>query len=175
MTLPGRVFHEHHFSGFDHAGFAVTDGNLGRSIEIDHVLPSRRGMPSEREVGLGTPKLQACHWKHRGTVTRTNLLDPLDLDVAKVRDAVRVRINVVNSHRLTFPYEGNEEDSHHGTRPSLRACERLGVEHPCRCVARVSKPTDYACRAGRPRHAGRHRRPDHAANDGADPGTAGCG
>src|SRR5215208_4152976 len=52
MSLAGGVLDQDDLAGVDHPGFAVARGDLYPGVEVDDVLPARRGVPVEVVIGL---------------------------------------------------------------------------------------------------------------------------
>ena len=52
VALAGRVLDQDHLAGADDAGLTVARGDLHAGVEIDDVLPARRGVPVEVVGGL---------------------------------------------------------------------------------------------------------------------------
>jgi hypothetical protein len=53
VALAGGVFDQDHLTDADYPALAVAGGYLHPGIEIDDVLPARRGMPIDVVFGLG--------------------------------------------------------------------------------------------------------------------------
>ena len=103
VTLAVRILDQDHLAGADDAGLAVAglDGDTG--VEIDDVLPARRGMPFVI-VGAGRLAEDDAGRRQggRGLAAATFVL-PLDLDVAEVGLAVGVDIQVMDAHEYFSP------------------------------------------------------------------------
>src|SRR4029077_18456569 len=97
-SLAVRVLDQDDFAGADAPRLAVAGGDLDARVEVDDVLPARRGMPVEIVVGL--------HFTEDDPGGREPLREPagagrlrvLDLDVPEVRFAVLVHVQVVDLH-----------------------------------------------------------------------------
>ncbi len=87
----------------DDAGLAVArlDGNAG--VEVDDVLPARRGMPFVI-VGAGRLAEDDAGRRQRGRgLAAAAFVLPLDLDVAEMGLAVGVDIQVMDAHEFFSP------------------------------------------------------------------------
>src|ERR1700730_16177365 len=103
VALAGRVLDQKYLAGADHAAFAVARRDLDRGIEVDDVLPARRGMPVEVIVAWALAENDAGCRQALGKPAAVPLLDPGDLDIAEMRFAVGVDIEVVNAHGFPPP------------------------------------------------------------------------
>src|ERR1051326_7645759 len=99
MPLAGRVLDEDDFAGADHPRLAVARGYLHPGIEIDDVLPARRRVPVEIVIGLHLAENDAGGGQSFRQFPGAALLDPLDLDVAEMRLALGIGVQVVDPHR----------------------------------------------------------------------------
>src|SRR5437899_2671168 len=98
VTLAGRVLDQEYLAGADLAGFAVARGDLHAGVEIDDVLPPGCGVPAEIVGRRDLAEDDAGRRQALGELARARLLDPFDLDVAEVRLAIRVGVEVVYPH-----------------------------------------------------------------------------
>src|SRR3984893_6903568 len=98
MPFTGRVLDQDHLAGADLAGFAVARGDLDAGVEIDDVLATGCGMPVEIVGRRNLAEDDAGRRQALGEFARARLLGPFDLDVAEVRLAVRVGVEVVYPH-----------------------------------------------------------------------------
>src|SRR5580700_9642285 len=98
VALAVRVLDQDHVARLDEAAFAVARGDLHPGVEVDDVLPARRRVPVDVVLGLGLAKDDAGRRQLLRHLAAAPLLDPVDLDVAEMRFAVRVGVEVVNLH-----------------------------------------------------------------------------
>src|ERR1700730_3493711 len=101
MPFTGRVLDQDHLAGADLAGLAIARGDLHSGVEIDDVLAPGCRMPAEIVGRRDLAEDDAGRRQALGELARARLLDPLDLDVAEVRLAARVGVEVVDPH--SFP------------------------------------------------------------------------
>src|SRR5579883_1265553 len=100
MALAVRVLDQEHFARADHALLAVARRDLDRTVEIDDVLPARRGVPCVIVAARRLAEDDAGRLESgRGLAARALVL-PFDLDVAEMRLALIVDIEIVNAHRV---------------------------------------------------------------------------
>src|ERR1700736_1599422 len=98
MALAGRVLDQDYLAGADHPALAVAGGDFDPGVEIDDVLPARCGGPVDVVLGLGFAKDDAVGWQAFGQFAAAPLLDPLDFDVAEMRLAAGIGIEIVYAH-----------------------------------------------------------------------------
>src|SRR5262245_5074310 len=98
VALARRVLHENDFTRADLARLAVARGDLHAGIEVDDVLAARRGMPVEIVVGLDLAEDDARRRQALGRLARPAALGDLDFDVTEMRLALRVDVEIVDSH-----------------------------------------------------------------------------
>src|ERR1700733_5285461 len=103
MALAVRVFDQDYLARVDDAALAVAGGELHPGVEVDDVLPARRRVPAEIMLGLGLAKDHAGRRHFLRQFAAAPLLGPIDLDVAEMRLAVGVGVEVVDLH-LASPY-----------------------------------------------------------------------
>ena len=98
-----RVLDQDHLTGADDAGLAVAclDGNAG--IEVDDVLPARRGMPFIIVAAGGLAKDDAGRRQGGRHLAAAALGLPLDLDVAEMGLAVGIDIQIMDTHEYFSP------------------------------------------------------------------------
>src|ERR1700732_2248409 len=101
MPFTGGVLDQEHLAGADLADLAVARGDLDTGVKVDDVLPPGCGMPAEIVGRRDLAEDDAGRRQALGELARARLLDPFDLDVAEVRLAVRVGVEVVYPH--SFP------------------------------------------------------------------------
>src|SRR5215471_18371993 len=88
MALARRVLDQQHFARADDARLAVARLDADRAVEVDDVLPARRGVPF---VVVGARRLaedDAGRLEGVGGPAAAPLVLPFDLDVAEVRLAL---------------------------------------------------------------------------------------
>jgi hypothetical protein len=66
VALAGGVLDQDHLADADYPALAVTGGYLHPGVEIDDVLPARRGMPVDVVFGLGLTEDAAGRWQALG-------------------------------------------------------------------------------------------------------------
>src|SRR5262245_24875810 len=98
MSLAVRVLDEQDFAGADASRLAVARGDLNAGIEVDDVLPARRGVPVEVVVGLDLAEDDAGGRHPLREPAGPRGLGILDLDVLEVRLAVLVRVEPMDLH-----------------------------------------------------------------------------
>src|SRR6185295_10781777 len=98
MPLAPRVLDENDLARADAPLLAVARGDVHTRVEIDDVLPPRRGMPVEVVVGLHLAEDDAVGGEPRRQLPRARGLGVLDLDVSPVRLALVVRVEIVDLH-----------------------------------------------------------------------------
>src|SRR5262245_1678939 len=98
MTLARGVLDQNDFARADLARLAVAGGDLHARVEVDDVLAAWRRMPVEIVVRLNLTKDNAGCGNARGRLARAPALGELDLDVAEMRVALRVDVEIVDSH-----------------------------------------------------------------------------
>src|SRR5687767_11140181 len=96
VALAFDVLDEDHFACADDTGFPVAGGKLHARVEVDDVLAARRRMPVQVVLGARLAKDDAGRGEAFGKLAAAPLLGPFDLDVAEMRDAVFVFVQVVD-------------------------------------------------------------------------------
>src|SRR5215472_17016859 len=81
---------------------AVAGGDRNTACQTDHILPSGRSVPAVFIVGGGFAEHDAARRQAVRQLARGRLLDPVDLDVAKMRLAIGILVQVVDTHRSTL-------------------------------------------------------------------------
>src|SRR4029077_8966713 len=99
VPLAGGVLDEDYFAGSDDTGLTVARGDLHPGVEIDDVLPPRRGMPVEVISGRDFAEDDAGRRQPLRQFASARFLDPFDLDIPEMRLAGRVGVEVVYPHR----------------------------------------------------------------------------
>src|SRR5580700_7397861 len=103
VALTRDVFDQDHLAYSNHAALAVAGGYLHPSIEIDDVLPARGGMPIDVVFSLGLAEDDPGGRQALGKLAASPLLDPLDFDVAEMRLAAGIGVQIVYAHKcLSF-------------------------------------------------------------------------
>ena len=100
MTLAAGVLDQDHLAGADDPALAVAGGDLHAAVEVDDVLAAGCGMPVEIVVAGGLAEDDAGGRQPRRVLAELPLLDPLHLDVAKVRFALCIDVEIVNAHAV---------------------------------------------------------------------------
>src|SRR5437660_7329183 len=98
MPLARNVLDEDHFAGADDPRFAVARGDLDAGIEVDDVLPARRRVPVEVVGRLHLAEDDAGRRQPFRQFAGASFLDPFDLDVAEMRLAARIGVEIVDPH-----------------------------------------------------------------------------
>src|SRR5919108_127890 len=106
MALARSVLDEDDLARADLARLAVARGDLHAGVEVDDVLPSRRGMPVEIVVGLDLAEDDAGRRNALGRLARAAALREFDLDVAEVCLALGVDVEIVDSHARPPEWRG---------------------------------------------------------------------
>src|ERR1700693_5894902 len=122
VPLAGRVLDQDDLANADQPALAVARGDLHPGIEVDDVLPARRGVPVEVVLGLGLTEDDAGRRQALRQFAAAALFDPFDLDVAEVRFALGVGVEVVDAHEL--PPDPTVEAGRAGVNASLRIWSR---------------------------------------------------
>src|SRR5262249_5280196 len=115
MALARRVLDQQHFARADDARLAVARLDADGAVEIDDVLTARRGMPFVVVRAGRLAKDDAGGGKRvRGLAAATFVL-PLNLDVAEMRLALVVDIEIVNAHESSpaLPFSGRSLERNH--------------------------------------------------------------
>src|SRR5215469_12389786 len=99
MALAVGVLDEDHLAGLYDAGLAVARGDLHAGIEVDDVLPARRGVPVEIVGRLHLAEDDAGRRQPLRQFAGRAFLDPVDLDVAEMRLALIVDVEIMDPHR----------------------------------------------------------------------------
>ena len=102
MALAAGVLDQEHLAGADDAALAVAGGDLHAAVEVDDVLAARGRVPVEVVVAGGLAEDDAGGRQPLGVLAELPLLDPLHLDVAKMRLAFGIDVEIVNAHPSTL-------------------------------------------------------------------------
>src|SRR5438552_3935904 len=102
MTLAAGVLDQDHFAGADDAALAVAGRDLHAAVEVDDVLAARGWMPVEIVIPGGLAEDDAGGRQPRRVLAELPFLDPLHLDVAKMRFALCIDVEIVNAHPSTL-------------------------------------------------------------------------
>src|SRR5262249_19828536 len=100
VALAGGVLDKDHLAAANHPALPIAGGDLHPGVEIDDILPPWRRVPIDVVFGLGLAEDDAIGRQASGKLAAAPFLDPFDFDVAKMRLAVGVGIEVVNAHKL---------------------------------------------------------------------------
>src|SRR3954469_11389592 len=100
MALAGRVLDQDYFACPDDPRLAVARGDLHAGVEIDDVLPARRRVPVEIVVRLHLAEDDPGRGQPLRQLAGPALLGPFDLDVAEMRLALGVGIEIVDAHNV---------------------------------------------------------------------------
>src|SRR5260370_26146491 len=92
------------------AGLAVAGGDSDPTSQTDHILPAGWPVPGVFEVRGGFAEHDAGRRQAFRDFAGGRLLDPLDLDVAEMRLAIGILVQIVNTHRSTLLYLGRSPD-----------------------------------------------------------------
>src|SRR5215469_7949234 len=103
MAFAGDVLHQHDLAGTDHPCLTVACRDLHAAVKVDDVLPPRRRMPGQIIIARGLTEDDAVRRQTRGELAEIPFLHPLHLDIAPVRLALRITINVVYPHLALLP------------------------------------------------------------------------
>src|SRR5919201_1906550 len=106
MSFARRVLDEDDLARADLPRLAVARGDLHAGVEVDDVLPSRRGMPVEIVVGLDLAEDDAGRRNALGRLARAAALREFDLDVAEVCLALGIDVEIVDSHARPPEWRG---------------------------------------------------------------------
>src|SRR5256886_16743995 len=106
MALARGVLDEDDLAGADLPRLAVARGDLHAGVEVDDVLASRRRMPIEIVVRLDLAEDDAGRRNALGRLARASALGELDLDVAEMRLALGVDVEIVDSHAWPPSWRG---------------------------------------------------------------------
>ena len=97
VPLAGGVLDQKDFAGADDPLFAVARGDLDPGIEVDDVLPPRRRMPVEVVIRLYLAEDDAGRRQPLRQLAAAPLLDPFDLNIAEMRLAARIGVEIMES------------------------------------------------------------------------------
>src|SRR6185295_13695259 len=98
MALAVGVLDQEHLTGADNALLAVARGDLDGAVEVDDVLPPRRGVP---RIVIGAGRLaedDAGRLEGRRRLAAGSFVLPFDLDIAEVGLALVVDVEIVDAH-----------------------------------------------------------------------------
>src|SRR5271169_1932047 len=99
VALPSRVLDQDHFAGADDSALTVAGGYFDAGVEIDDVLAPWRRVPVDIVLGLGFAKDDAGRRQAFGQFAAVPFLDPFHFDVAEMRLAAGVGVEIVYAHR----------------------------------------------------------------------------
>ncbi len=102
MTLTRGVFDQYHFARCNDAALTIARGELHAVVEVHDVLTARRRMPIEIVLSLRLAENDSVGRQAFGKLAASPLLGPFDFNIAKVRYAVRVGVQVVNTHAGSY-------------------------------------------------------------------------
>ena len=105
VPLARGVLHQNHLTDTDHSALAVAGGYLHPGVKIDDVLPARCRMPVDVVFGLGLTEDDTGGRQALGKLAAAPLLDLFHVDVAEVRLATGIGIEVVYAHGGLSPLE----------------------------------------------------------------------
>ena len=71
--------------------------------QADDILPARRPVPAVLVVRGGLAEYDGDRRQAFRHLAGARLLDPVDLDVAEMQLAIRILVQIVNTHRSTLP------------------------------------------------------------------------
>src|SRR4051812_26014510 len=103
MAFAVDVFDEEHFTRTDDALLPVARRDLDGAVEIDDVLPTRRGVP---RIVIGARRLAEDDSRCLdgiGRLATGAFVLPFDLDVTEVSFALVVDIEVMDAHAPDLP------------------------------------------------------------------------
>ena len=103
VSLPSRVLDQDHFAGADDSAFTVAGSYFDAGVEIDDVLAPWRRVPVDIVLSLGFAKDDACRRQAFGQFAAAPFLDPFHFDVAEMRLAAGIGVEIVYAHRLSPP------------------------------------------------------------------------
>src|SRR5215472_1137712 len=83
---------------------AIAGGDRNTACQTDHILPSGRSVPAVFIIRGGFAKHDAGRRQAFRQLARGRLLDPVDLDVAEMRLAIGILVQIVDTHRSTLLY-----------------------------------------------------------------------
>src|SRR6516165_9285570 len=98
VALPGRILDQDYLTRPDDPAFAVAGGYFDAGVEVDDVLAARCRVPVDVVLGLGLAKNDTGGRQAFGQFGAAPLFDPFDLDVAEMRLAAGVGVEVVYAH-----------------------------------------------------------------------------
>src|SRR5882724_11622983 len=98
VALAGRILDQDYLAGADHPALAVAGGDFDPGIEIDDVLPARCRVPVDVVLRLGLAKDDAGGRQALGQLAAAPLLYPFHFDIAEMRLAARIGIEIVDAH-----------------------------------------------------------------------------
>src|SRR3984893_5354867 len=140
MALAGRVLDEDYLAGADDPALTVAGGDFDPGVEIDDVLPARCRVPVDVVLGLGLAKDDAGGRQTLGQLAAAPFLDPFHVDVAEMRLAAGIGIEIVYAH-----LRPSSEKSSIGPLLYLREAfvhyaDDLGGAHPAQAQALEHAP-----------------------------------
>src|ERR1700732_2209925 len=100
VALASGVLDHDHLADTDQPALAVAGGYLHPGIEIDDVLPARCWVPIDVVFSLGLAGDDPGGRQAIGKLASSPVLDLLDFDVAEMRLAAGIGVQVVYAHRF---------------------------------------------------------------------------
>src|SRR5215208_6382119 len=104
MPLAGRVLDQEDLAGTDYTALTVARRDLHPGVEVHDILAARRRMPVEIVFRARLAKNDPGGRQAFGELAAAPLLGPFDLDVAKVRLALLVRVQIMNAHACSLSF-----------------------------------------------------------------------
>src|SRR5580704_1606723 len=101
VALACGVLDQDDLAGTDVAGLAVAGGDRDPTRQTDHILPAWRAVPAVFVVRGGLAEHDAARRQAFRQSAGGGLLHPVDLDVAEMRLAVGILVQIVNTHGAT--------------------------------------------------------------------------
>src|SRR5438270_6878111 len=98
VALARGVLDQDHLADVDHPALTVAGGYLDPSVEIDDVLPTRGRVPVDIMLGLRLTGNDTGGRQALGKLAASSLLDPFHFDVAEMRLAAVIGVQIVYSH-----------------------------------------------------------------------------
>src|SRR5689334_10528140 len=147
VALAADVLHQQHLAGADHPLLAVARGDLDPAVQVDDVLPARRRMPVEIVVTAGLAEDDARRRQAPRQLATRPILDPFDLDVAKMRLTLGVDIDVVDAH-FPVPHDPKTISASSAVAPCPSACTISGLTSISVSSGTVCISRSIACTTG---------------------------
>src|SRR5436305_730462 len=111
MSLAGRVLDQNDLAGAYYTAFIVARRDLHPRVQVHDVLAARRRVPVEIVLSARLAKHNPGRRQAFGELAASPLLGPFDLDVAEVRLALLIGVQVMDAHACSLSCAGRRQRS----------------------------------------------------------------